>query len=102
MENRKPRYPLGDIQTQMVDVESLRLTNSARNSILFELRWELEDAIQVVQGLRSKDFYKSMTTMQNYKIWQDVYHATWRGTDIYLKFQRHEDAYYFTVSFKEL
>ncbi len=102
MEKRKPHYPLADIQAQMADVQSLRLTNSARNSILFELRWELEDAVQVVQSLRSKDFYKSMTTMQNYRVWQDVYHATWRETDIYLKFQRYEDTYYFTVSFKEL
>lgn len=102
MEKRKPHYSLRDIQAQMVDVQSLRLTNSARNGILFELRWELEDAVQVVQGLRSKNFYKSMTTMQNHQIWQDVYHATWRETAIYLKFQRHENTYYFTVSFKEL
>lgn len=102
MEKWKPHYLLRDIQAQMMDVQSLRLTNSARNSILFELMWELEDAVQIVQGLRSKNFYKSMTTMQNHRVWQDVYHATWRETAVYLKFQRHEDAYYFTVSFKEM
>jgi hypothetical protein len=62
MEKRKPHYQLQAIQAQMVDVPSLRLTESARNSILFELRWELEDAAQAVQGLRPKNFYKSMTT----------------------------------------
>ena len=102
MEKRKPHYPLQDILAQMVDVPSLRLTNSARNSIFFELGWELEDAVQVVQGLRSKNFYKSMTTTRNHRVWQDVYHATWRETAIYVKFQRHEGVYYFTVSFKEL
>jgi motility quorum-sensing regulator / GCU-specific mRNA interferase toxin len=102
MEKRKPHYPLRDIQTQMVDVPSLRLTNSARNSIVFELGWELEDAVRIVQGLHPANFYKSMTTTQNHRVWQDVYHATWRKTGVYLKFQRHESTYYFTISFKEL
>lgn len=102
MEKRKPHYPLQDIQAQMVDAPSLRLTDSARNSIFFELGWELEDAVQVVRDLRSKNFYKSMTATRNHRVWQDVYHATWREIAIYLKFQRHEGTYYFTVSFKEL
>ena len=102
MEKRKPAYLLKTIQAQMVDVPSLKLTNSARNSILFELAWEPEDALKVVQSLRSKDFYKSMTSVRNHRVWQDLYRAAWRGTNIYLKFQRYEDAYYFTVSFKEL
>lgn len=102
MEKKKPHYPLSAIQAQMVDVPSMGLTNSARDSILFELRWELDDAVPVVRALRSTNFYKSMTVMRNHRVWQDVYRIAWRETDIYLKFQKHEDAYYFTVSFKEL
>ncbi|KAB2936312.1 MAG: type II toxin-antitoxin system MqsR family toxin, partial [Rhodocyclaceae bacterium] len=44
---------------------------------------------------------KSMTTERNHKVWQDVYHAERGGVVVYLKFQRHDDAYFFTVSFKE-
>lgn len=66
------------------------------------LGWDPADALDVVQALRPSDFYKSMTTTRNHRAWQDVYRARWRNTEIYLKFQRHEDAYFFTVSFKEL
>lgn len=102
MEKRKAHYPLKAIQAQMVDVPSLKLTSGALNSILFELGWDPADALDVVQALRPSNFYKSMTTARNHRAWQDVYRARWRNMEIYLKFQRHEDAYFFTVSFKEL
>ena len=101
MEKKSPHYRLDIILAQMVDVPTLRLTNTARESILFELGWELEDALRVIRSLTRKHFYKSMTTTRNPRVWQDVYHATWRGIEVYLKFQQHEDTYYFTVSFKE-
>jgi hypothetical protein len=102
VEKRKPHYSLGAIQGQMVDVPSLRLTATAYTCIVFELGWESEDAVEVIRTLRSRDFYKSMTTTRSSRVWQDVYRATWRDTELYLKFQQHEDLYFFTVSFKEL
>jgi len=101
MEKRKPHYMLEAILAKMVDTPSLKLTDSARTDILFVLGWSLDDALKLIQSLTRKNFYKAMTTTKNHKVWQDVYHATWRGTEVYLKFQQHEDAYYFTVSFKE-
>ena len=101
MEKKTPHYKLEAILAQMVDISSLRLTDSARKSIYFELGWELEDALKLVRSLTRKNFFKSMTTIRNHKVWQDVYHAQWRDIEIYLKFQQYEDAYYFTVSFKE-
>jgi Motility quorum-sensing regulator, toxin of MqsA len=41
-----------------------------------------------------------MTTHANHRVWQDVYHATWREKSLYVKFQQAEE--YFVVSFKEL
>lgn len=41
-----------------------------------------------------------MTTHADHRVWQDVYHGQWRGTALYIKFQRAGD--YFVVSFKEL
>jgi len=101
MGKRTPHYKLEAILAQMVDISSLRLTDTARRSIFFELGWELEDALKLVRSLTRKNFYKSMTTIRNHKVWQDVYHAQWRDIEIYLKFQQYEGAYYFTVSFKE-
>lgn len=55
----------------------------------------------VVMSLTSRDFYKSMTTHADHRIWQDVYHArTDRGARVYLKLTVIDDV--LIVSFKEL
>ena len=52
-------------------------------------------------SLTSGDFYKSMTTHGDHRIWQDVYHAkTDTSTDVYLKLTVIDDV--LIVSFKEL
>jgi motility quorum-sensing regulator/GCU-specific mRNA interferase toxin len=33
------------------------------------------DMLAVVAGLSRREFYKSMTTLADHRIWQDVYHA---------------------------
>ncbi|MFT4179543.1 MAG: type II toxin-antitoxin system MqsR family toxin [Thermomonas sp.] len=55
----------------------------------------------VVMGLTARDFYKSMTTHIDYRVWQDVYHArTVDGVAVYLKLTVIDDV--LIVSFKEL
>lgn len=55
----------------------------------------------VVLALKTTDFYKSMTTHADHRIWQDVYHArTARDEGVYLKLTVIDDA--LIVSFKEL
>jgi motility quorum-sensing regulator / GCU-specific mRNA interferase toxin len=55
----------------------------------------------VVLALTTADFYKSMTTQSDHRIWQDVYHAkTTRGAPVYLKLTVIDDV--LVVSFKEL
>jgi motility quorum-sensing regulator/GCU-specific mRNA interferase toxin len=55
----------------------------------------------VVLSLSASDFYKSMTTHTDHRIWQDVYHAKTTGGDkIYLKLTVIGDV--LIVSFKEL
>ena len=40
----------------------------------------------VIAGLSRRDFYKSITTYADHKVWQDVYHAaTPAGKDAYIK-----------------
>ncbi|MGZ8246345.1 type II toxin-antitoxin system MqsR family toxin [Methylomagnum sp.] len=85
----------------MVTVASLRLTNSAKLGIR-SLGMKNVDALGVIQGLTRRDFYKSMTTHADHRVWQDVYHAEWRGLGVYVKFQQDADRYFFTLSFKAL
>jgi motility quorum-sensing regulator/GCU-specific mRNA interferase toxin len=52
-------------------------------------------------SLTSANFYKSMTTHADHRIWQDVYHAkTTSGGEVYLKLTVIDDV--LIVSFKEL
>lgn len=75
------------------------LTVSARDGIR-AVGMAQGDALAVVQRLARKDFYKSMTTHADHRVWQDVYHGQWNGVSLYIKFQRAGE--YFVVSFKEL
>jgi len=55
----------------------------------------------LVLQLTSADFYKSMTTHADHRIWQDVYHAKTASDDrVYLKLTVIDDV--LIVSFKEL
>lgn len=62
---------------------------------------DLAGICAVVLSLSAADFYKSMTTRADHRIWQDVYHAkTSSGDDVYLKLTVIDDL--LIVSFKEL
>lgn len=99
MEKRTPHYLLAAIQAQMARVEDMNLTFSAQAGIR-TAGMARDDALDVVRGLTRADFHKSMTTHKDHRVWQDVYHALWRGKGLYVKFQQAGE--YFVVSFKEL
>lgn len=99
MEKHLPHYPLAEIQIQMKTVQEMNLTVSALTGIR-AAGMAQANALAVVQGLTGKNFYKSMTTHADHRVWQDVYHGQWNGVALYIKFQRAGE--YFVVSFKEL
>jgi motility quorum-sensing regulator / GCU-specific mRNA interferase toxin len=94
----EPHYDLKAIITQMIAVEAMNLTLSAVEGIRGVGMLKAE-ALEVVRTLSHAGFYKSMTTHKSHQIWQDVYHADWRGKQLYVKFQQAGE--YFIVSFKE-
>lgn len=56
--------------------------------------------IVVIMALSQKDFYKSMTTHSDHKVWQDVYRPSTQAGEVYLKLTVVDDV--LIVSFKEL
>ncbi len=56
--------------------------------------------VGVVAGLAKEDFYKSMTTHADHRVWQDVYRPTTPVGDVYLKLTVIDDVV--VVTFKEL
>jgi motility quorum-sensing regulator / GCU-specific mRNA interferase toxin len=99
MEKRTPHYLLSAIQAQMTGVDEMNITFTAQAGIR-AAGMAMGDALDVVRGLTLANFYKSMTTHKDHRVWQDVYHAQWRGKGLYVKFQQAGE--YFVVSFKEL
>jgi motility quorum-sensing regulator/GCU-specific mRNA interferase toxin len=62
---------------------------------------DLAGMCAVVLALTPTDFYKSMTTHADHRLWQDVYRAkTANGNEVYLKLTVIDDV--LIVSFKEL
>lgn len=56
--------------------------------------------LAVVLELTTADFYKSMTTHADHRVWQDVYRPVTRFGAVYLELTVIEDV--LVVSFKEL
>ena len=98
MEKQKPHYLLKAIQAQMTSPEAMNLTLSALTWIRAAGLAQI-DALAVVQGLTAVNFYKSMTTNPDHRVWQDVYLAQWLEVGLHIKFQQPGE--YFVISFKE-
>ena len=64
------------------------------------LGFDFEGIVAVVLALTPKEFYKSMTTHADHRVWQDVYRPTTPAGEVYLKLTVVQDV--LIVSFKEL
>ncbi len=98
MEKRTPHCPLSVVKT-LIDAGKVRTTQSARSGAA-ALDLDYRGMLAVIQALTPGDFYKSMTTHADHRLWQDVYRPTTEVGDIYLKLTVIDDV--LIVSFKEL
>ncbi len=64
------------------------------------LGFDFAGIIGVVASLTPSDFYKSMTTHADHRVWQDVYRPNTSAGEVYLKLTVMDDV--LIVSFKEL
>ncbi|PRD67485.1 toxin-antitoxin system, toxin component [Malikia spinosa] len=100
MEKSIPHCKLPVIKA-LVEAGQVRATATAYNGARELGINDLAGMCDVVLALTSADFYKSMTTHADHRIWQDVYHArTASGDEVYLKLTVIDDV--LIVSFKEL
>lgn len=98
MEKSVPHCKLAVVKT-LVSQGKVRTTFSARQGAL-ELGLDEQGICAVVAALSDQDFYKSMTTHGDHRVWQDVYRPTTPAGDVYLKLTVIDDV--LIVSFKEL
>ncbi len=98
MEKRTPHCQLSLIHA-LVNEGRVRSTYSALSGAA-ALGFDYEGMLAVVLTLTQRDFYKSMTTYADAKIWQDVYRPKTQAGEVYLKLTVVQDV--LIVSFKEL
>lgn len=98
MEKRTPHCPLSVVKT-LIEAGKVRTTQSARSGAA-ALGLDYREMLAVIQALTPGDFYKSMTTNADHRLWQDVYRPATEVGDIYLKLTVIDDV--LIVSFKEL
>ena len=98
MEKSSPHCKLSVVKA-MVEAGKVRTTFSALTGAEI-LGFDLDGMIGVVMALKSADFYKSMTSHADHRIWQDVYRPSTTAGDVYLKLTVIDDV--LIVSFKEL
>lgn len=101
MEKRKPHYRLADIQDNVRTVGIASFTVTARKNGL-AMGLTTEEMVDIVCELSHVVFYKSMTTNEDSRLWQDVYHATLpTGKVAYIKVTGFTDGRAPVIQFKE-
>lgn len=83
----------------MVNAGQVRTTRTAREGAV-ALGFDFDGMLAVVLALMPGDFYKSMTTHADHRVWQDVYRPNTPAGEVYLKLTVIDDV--LIVSFKEL
>ncbi len=98
MEKQTPHCKLSVIKT-MISAGKVRTTRTAREGAT-ALGFDFDGMLTVVMALTQADFYKSMTTHADHRVWQDVYRPMTSTGEVYLKLTVVDDV--LIVSFKEL
>ena len=98
MEKGTPHCKLPVVKA-MIEAGKVRSTLSALTGAA-ALGFDFEGIVSVVKALTPADFYKSMTTHADHRVWQDVYRSATSAGEVYLKLTVIDDV--LIVSFKEL
>ena len=98
MEKLTPHCKLAVVKA-LVTAGQVRTTRTAREGAV-ALGFDLDGMLAVIQALTMADFYKSMTTHSDHRVWQDVYRPMTAAGGVYLKLTVIDDV--LIVSFKEL
>jgi motility quorum-sensing regulator / GCU-specific mRNA interferase toxin len=98
VEKRTPHCKLAVVKA-LVDERRIRTTRAAREGAA-ALGFDFDGMLDVIRSLTAADFYKSMTTHTDHRVWQDVYRPATQAGEVYLKLTVVDDV--LVVSFKEL
>lgn len=95
MEKFNPTYNLEEFKKS-----DFAITMTAQKTAS-DLGFGKSEVHKVVSTMKENQFYKSMTSYANHKIWQDVYHVPYGDLVIYIKFTQNVISEFTLLSFKE-
>jgi motility quorum-sensing regulator / GCU-specific mRNA interferase toxin len=98
MEKSTPHHSLKRVKA-LASSGRVRMTSSARTGGA-AMGFGFEQVVAIILALDTGDFYKSMTTHADHRIWQDVYRPWTSAGTAYLKISVLEEV--LVISFKEL
>ncbi len=98
MEKRTPHCKLTAIKG-LIEAGQVRSTFAALSDA-GKVGLDFPAMVDVVKALTTQDFYKSMTTHADHRVWQDVYRPQTPAGHFYVKLTVVNDV--LIVSFKEL
>ena len=101
MGKRRPHYALSRVKA-LIEQGAYRVSRTALQCAVRDFGYvEASQLADGVLGLTFKDFYKSMTTLHDSRLWQDVYRPELEETPAYVKIQIVDDTTV-VISFKAL
>jgi motility quorum-sensing regulator/GCU-specific mRNA interferase toxin len=96
-----PTYDLASIKAAFNDGDKHDVTSTAAKSAA-ALGFVRADIVETIQRMERVHFYKSMTSYEDHRVWQDVYHVPSYVGTLYVKFTRDaETGEFLLLSFKE-
>ena len=95
MEKFIPTYNLEEFKTS-----NFLITRTAEKTAL-NLNFDRNGIRKVISTMKQENFYKSMTSYADHKIWQDVYHVPYEDMILYIKFTQNVISEFTLLSFKE-
>lgn len=100
MEKRKPTYDLPALKAAFSAPERLNVTGSALRGAA-AIGFGRAEIVATIQTMQRGHFYKSMTTLHDHRLWQDVYHVPSSVGLLYVKFTADSVTEFLLLSFKK-
>lgn len=100
MEKNTPHYDLAVIKTEVRRRGRKAFTKTAEKTGL-DLGFSFTEMRDIVFELQNRMLYKSMTSYDDHRVWQDVYHINSKDLEIYIKVTYRPGGGPPIISFKE-
>jgi motility quorum-sensing regulator / GCU-specific mRNA interferase toxin len=88
VEKRTPHYDLARVQADVARLGAAAFTKTALDGGR-TMGLTSAEMLAVIASLSRHNFYKSMTTFDDHRVWQDVYQATPVREGAYIKITLH-------------